>query len=1325
MRKIILIFTIFILVTSLFANLDKVISQTKISKLNQLSLEFKTKWDAKHNYALERAKQLDIPIFIDTGNGVNELSHFDEFDNPIYHILHNVDAAATISTDHVYPSGVAGLSLNGNGITIGEWDGDAVRDTHQEFDTRTTNGDSSTLGNNSFHATHVAGTIMASGDYQSDAKGMAFDANLLFHDWDNDTSEMATAATQGLLLSNHSYGFGFGWNWTGFSWEWRPGTGTEDPYFGFYSSNEQDYDEIAYDAPYYLICFAAGNDDGDGGGTGPAPDDGPYDCLGSGGVAKNVLTVAAVEDIAAGYSVPADVVKASFSSTGPMDDGRIKPDISANGTDLYSTYDGSDSDYDSISGTSMATPSVTGSLALIQEHYNEVNPDDYLRSSTLKALTIHCADEAGSNDGPDYKFGWGLMNTARMANYISNEGIDVRIIEETLSNGGTYEIIIPANGTEAFKATLCWTDPEGTPVALSIDPPDPMLINDLDIRITKGASTYYPWKLDRLNPANAATNNGDNTVDNVEQVCITNPTWDFYTIEVTHKGTLYDDTGSPSSQEFGLLVSGIGDDPPIPDITVNPTSLSETLGLNQTEQQTLTISNDGESGSTLNYSLIIENNTRSLNSNLKYKAYGIKEKLARGLTITYEEKNILKEFENKRKIISPTIGRASATCYPTSSAYWSGSTTSSAKTYNSEARVYGGGESGWIMFDISSIPDDAAITSIVFNFYVNDANWPYWSTTPVSNDPITTSASILHADIIAEEETDYYNQLDEGNDYAAGWKNLTLGGEANTDLFNQLSSDWFAIGLSSRDGSDTYYLEIDGWNETNVPYIVVNYTPNIPVLEITSPNGGEVWANGESRDITWDHSGAALTNVKLNLSINNGMDWTEIVDSTPNDPGIYEWTVSGTASEECLVRVSDPNDSDVNDISNAAFRIYDTVSWLSIDQNNGALGQGFSDYLTLTFDSSGLSAGTYNANITISSNDPDEASVIIPVTLTVNDNSSSGSGDNGGGSGPVEVEMPLTNIDGETVDPDTSVDPEGDVGIIVNVTVTDEIQGSVSVPNPDNVIISYAIDVIGAITDVNLAIDLEYTGLAPLDQVYWFDGTNWLAPAGVIGWSTPNHVTFNLSLTDRNASTEIILSRDDPLPVALSSFTAIYSGGSPLISWATQSESDNIGWNVYRGISNNLGQTLILNSNTIPGSGSTTEPTYYSYTDEYPVQENHTYWYWLESICTDGETDFFGPVYLTIDVDGNYIPEIPLKTELYQNFPNPFNPNTLIAFDIEENKSGELSIYNIKGQILVKEEFEAGRHNYSWDASAQSSGVYFYKLQVDRIVKTMKMVLVK
>ena len=120
-----------------------------------------------------------------------------------------------------------------------------------------------------------------------------------------------------------------------------------------------------------------------------------------------------------------------------------------------------------------------------------------------------------------------------------------------------------------------------------------------------------------------------------------------------------------------------------------------------------------------------------------------------------------------------------------------------------------------------------------------------------------------------------------------------------------------------------------------------------------------------------------------------------------------------------------------------------------------------------------------------------------------------------------------------------------------------------------------------------------------------------------------------------------------------------------------------------------------------------------------------TYWYWLESISDAGETESYGPVSLTIPNEGNDIPEIPMITELHQNFPNPFNPSTLISFDIKENETGVLSIYNIKGQLIVKDKFETGRHYYTWDTRDHSSGVYLYKLQTESYMKIIKMLLVK
>jgi PKD repeat protein len=86
---------------------------------------------------------------------------------------------------------------------------------------------------------------------------------------------------------------------------------------------------------------------------------------------------------------------------------------------------------------------------------------------------------------------------------------------------------------------------------------------------------------------------------------------------------------------------------------------------------------------------------------------------------------------------------------------------------------------------------------------------------------------------------------------------------------------------------------------------------------------------------------------------------------------------------------------------------------------------------------------------------------------------------------------------------------------------------------------------------------------------------------------------------------------------------------------------------------------------------------------------------------------------------------IPLKTMLYNNYPNPFNPITTISFDIKEYETGTLRIFNIKGQLVESHRFESGKHNYLWDASNLGSGIYLYKLKAGDLQKVRKMVLLK
>ncbi len=545
----------------------QIIKETNVKALQKMSKASAQKYKINKALALKTAKEKGWLIKGDK-NGVSfELQGITKNGKPIYYTTQNADAAATISTNKVYSGGGLGLNLDGTDMIVGEWDQGDILTTHQEFNNTGVSRviDKDGVGGTSYHSTHVAGTLIAGG-VDPTAKGMAYNATLHDYDWNNDASEMATAASDGLLISNHSYGHAVGWYWNGMEWAWLgdESISTEEDYlFGFYDSYAAELDEIAYNAPYYLIVKAAGNDLNDGNGQTGHPADGAngYDCIPNKGNAKNILTVGSVSDLEYGYIDPSHTYLSDYSSTGPCDDSRIKPDIVTNGDFLRSTSNGGNSSYGSLRGTSMASPSAAGSLLLLQEHYFETQAS-YMKSATLKALVIHTADECGDNIGPDYKFGWGLMNTAKAANVISGKDLTSFIKEETYT-GTDYVFIIKANGNSPLKATIVWTDPKGTPPLPSLDPEDAMLINDLDMTISGFDNTYYPYKLTASNPSAAATT-GDNNVDNVEQIVIANPEDGYYTITINHDGII---TGG--TQDFSLIVTGI-ESTDYPAITTNP-----------------------------------------------------------------------------------------------------------------------------------------------------------------------------------------------------------------------------------------------------------------------------------------------------------------------------------------------------------------------------------------------------------------------------------------------------------------------------------------------------------------------------------------------------------------------------------------------------------------------------------------------------------------------------------------------------------------------------------------------------------------------------------
>lgn len=586
------------------------ISQTR---LNELSRQFDQQWKKQRAVAESVANVQKMPVRVDRADGSTfELQRI-ENGLPRYYLTENINAAKTISTDKVWPTGGFGFSLSGSGITLGEWDAGMVRATHQEFGTRVT----STEGALNFHSTHVAGTMVAAG-VSPTRKGMSSAGTLKSYDWNNDNAEMAAQAAAGLRVSNHSYGLITGWYYNYFGdskWAWfgDPVISTVEDYrFGFYDAEAGSWDAIAVNAPYYLMVKAAGNDRNEGPGTGATlshwvfvggswilqtvsrNQDGNsgYDCIEGAGIGKNVLTVGAVDDLASGYVNAAGVTMSTFSCWGPTDDGRIKPDIVANGVGLSSTFETADNAYGTLNGTSMATPNATGSIGLLLEYHNSLHNNTLILSSTMKGLIIHTADEAGTAPGPDYRFGWGLMNTLKAAQLMrkdSADGFTSHIKEILMHNHDTVRLLVGSDGLQELRATLSWTDAAGTVSAPSLDPTTIKLINDFDLRIIKriDLTTSSPWILNPSVPTSAATT-GDNIRDNVEQVLIPSPVKTNYIVQITHKGTL----GSP--QYVSLILSG--NIPPLgSSIAVLPDSLDIALPPTSVKFDSLLISNSSDS----------------------------------------------------------------------------------------------------------------------------------------------------------------------------------------------------------------------------------------------------------------------------------------------------------------------------------------------------------------------------------------------------------------------------------------------------------------------------------------------------------------------------------------------------------------------------------------------------------------------------------------------------------------------------------------------------------------------------------------------------------
>ncbi len=543
MKHILNLLFIFLISLNLQGQTDQQVNQI-ISQYDQDKLDLrKAEIEIAKNKQLERtnllAKKYGWPKTIADNDGtVRTLIGATKEETPLYYTTYNLRAVQSTRTNHLHQGGSLGLDLHGQDMTAYIWDQGGIFVDHPEFAIQGggSRADYNDLAAGSLHSTHVTGTLIARGA-NSAALGMAPEAHSKNYDWNGDYLEAwVNAQNNGMLISNHSYGL------------FNPNV--PDYYFGAYIEDSRLFDDLMYNTPFYLMVVAAGND-------GELELNGqPFfpgmDQLTNFQTAKNNLVVANVHDVMSnteGEINPENVTVNTSSSIGPTDDMRIKPDIAGNGTGVFSTANNlPDGGYTTITGTSMASPNVSGSLLLLQQHYQNLN-GYFLKGASLKGLALHTADLLG--DGPNPHTGWGLLNAKEAAELISDDPIGSRIKETTLNDQQSHTYTFESNGVDPLLVSISWTDPAGEINEGTVNSNDKALVNDLDVRVyDENSNEYTPYYLWHGGSGIEAFQ-GDNLSDPYERVDINVPAAGTYTIVVSHKGSL-----TNQQQDYTLIVSG-------------------------------------------------------------------------------------------------------------------------------------------------------------------------------------------------------------------------------------------------------------------------------------------------------------------------------------------------------------------------------------------------------------------------------------------------------------------------------------------------------------------------------------------------------------------------------------------------------------------------------------------------------------------------------------------------------------------------------------------------------------------------------------------------
>ncbi|MBP2029561.1 PGF-pre-PGF domain-containing protein [Methanohalophilus levihalophilus] len=728
---------------------------------------------------------------------IEEVKWIGEYQTPVL-LNNNATIIMNVNVDNVRSThGLSGsgqiIGIADTGIDIGEDNSSMHYDLQGRIDKIFPFFDSDASDPDG-HGTHVAGSAIGNGTNSSGVyAGAAPNASLVFqalYTTYNNTSGLFLPLDLSVIFEQ-----AYSSNVTVHSNSW--GTNNSSSY-GSYDIDSQSVDSFMWNNPDMLILFAAGND-------GPTSD-----TIGLPATAKNCLTIGASENLHSFGGTKSDNASeiASFSSRGPTDDGRIKPDLVAPGTYVVSTNShvvNSSFDYVIMSGTSMATPLTAGTVALVRQYYVE-NESIIPTAALLKATLINGAADLGHSS---FDQGWGRVDLNNSLFPSSPSGF-LYYDNITLNTTEKWQIQQSFSNSTALKISLVWTDYPAEPAASKT------LINDLDLILESPNGTLY-----------YANGSEPDTINNVEQIYLESFEAGIFNISVNGTNVPED------PQPFALVLSGTFDiEPPSSiQITGNTTGFSS---INWTWTNPV--------DSDFNYTMIYLNGTFKANVSNPTSFYN-----ATGL-------NLSTTYQIETRTVD-TSGNINATWENDTATTLKDSTEPTIHSVNLNNSTPNSGENILISVNVT---DDHIVNAVTANnqSLTSQGNnlWNGTLTALVGNQNINVSAIDFTGNIAWNNSTSYLGyQLPEANftsNVTSGNKPLTVQFNDTSTNFTTLSWDFDGNGTEDSNASEPVWTFTEAGNhsvnltatnengsDTYTGYIVVT-TPSTPSRSSSSSGGG-------------------------------------------------------------------------------------------------------------------------------------------------------------------------------------------------------------------------------------------------------------------------------------------------------------------------------------------------------------------------------------------------------------------------------------------------------------------------------------------------------